>query len=204
MLELGNLFFQQARLPCEASASSLTGTHVATAHPDVSLGDLRTALANQILTSARPEDFVLGMAGLVSLSPWESACPRPDATAILSASVCAWLKIVEEEDEIFFTFSFVQPAAKSLAYVLNSLFSTAIKPSPVLQPGPRALAATGGASQPNFFRTSLRGRPVKPSTTPSTPTSRVISAHRCWTCGRRIGAQASCRRSVGLTDGRHN
>jgi hypothetical protein len=133
----------KGRPPCGVSTSYFSGTHIATAHPDVSLVDIRIGVANRMLASLPDVSTQYrGLAMLLALNPSEDACPILDAVPTVTASVCAWRAVggvVNERSDSTLPF---------LSYLLNMVIQRVLSPyttpTPVLRPGPRALAATGG------------------------------------------------------------
>lgn len=146
--------------PCKATASHFAGTHVANAHPEVSLVHLRAAAANFMLSNLLHfEAHYFGLASLAALSRNEaSVCPMPDAAVLMTATVCAWRALMVESmcqpaDDGNVSTGLAITTAMSAATIISSvLASTTTRPArAVITPGPRALAAAGGALPPELL-----------------------------------------------------
>lgn len=148
--------------PCSALASFFERTHVAKAHPGVSLGDLRVAVANYML--ANKDDIAIqlaGLGGMAALTPAvKPPCSTPDAAALITASVCTWRALAAAAAAGILSPEGLESAGQKISSLIFSVVEAGLQdsplrndshssrrtsPPPAIRPGPRALAATGGS-----------------------------------------------------------
>lgn len=165
-------------LPCATRAAIFNGTHVAESRPALTIGNLRLAVANHVLTNLHNADGLPSdLVGLMSLSPTvKPLCPTPDTAAIIAAIVCAWRAFAAAEAERTFAIkSIPRVVGHSVSYVILSIVTAGVQDAtrrndppthrrawraPAIRPGPRALAATGG-SLPAEFHPHVIARTVR-------------------------------------------
>lgn len=134
---------------CYATAAYFRGSHVAETRPGLALSDLRDAVANHMLAHAGDADGQLwGLHGLVALSSQLQrgvACAASDATAAITAAICAWRGFASGSDGLFPPSGFNAVGQRVSSVILGILSPAAgVSPASVIRPGPRALAASGG------------------------------------------------------------